>query len=298
MADQHMTNHPSFVERLGISFFHAVNKHVAWWKMPGLLGAVNLSFLRIELRGYNLHDGYASASAQGNEKDDPMPDRRFLEARNSDGKYNSLEMPLMGCTGMRFGRNFDRKYCQKPSEEELWTPNPRLVSERFMTRREFIPATTLNLLAAAWIQFQTHDWFNHELETTAAYDVPLPPNDKWHAVNGPMKVMKTKPDDVLDPSDIKCPGYRNMNTPWWDGSQIYGSTEAVTATLRMQHPDGKIELIQRNGEWFLARDTSGNVVTGFSNNWWIGMELLHTLFALEHNALCDMFRKKHPDWTG
>ena len=30
-----------------------------------------------------------------------------------------------------------------------------------MTRDEFIPATTLNVLAAAWIQFEVHDWFSH-----------------------------------------------------------------------------------------------------------------------------------------
>lgn len=43
------------------------------------------------------------------------------------------------------------------------SPNPRLVSETFMKRdvEGFKPATTLNLLAAAWIQFQVHDWFFH-----------------------------------------------------------------------------------------------------------------------------------------
>lgn len=70
----------------------------------------------------------------------------------------------MGCAGMRFGRNFPRQDTQKSTDEELWTPNPRLVSERFMTRKPdgFIPATSLNLLAAAWIQFQLHDWVFHE----------------------------------------------------------------------------------------------------------------------------------------
>jgi hypothetical protein len=110
-----------------------------------------------------LHDGYASATAQGNAQTDPIPEK-YKNARHSDGKYNSIEQPSSGCIGMRFGRNFPREYCQKPSEADLWTPNPRLVSEKFMQRKPsgFIPATTLNLLAAAWIQFQTHDWFNHE----------------------------------------------------------------------------------------------------------------------------------------
>lgn len=155
---------PSLLERLFISIFHVVNFFIPWYKLPGIIGAFNLDFLRIELRQYNLHDGYASATAQGNQSNTPLDDERFLTARNSDGRDNSLVMPRMGCTGMRFGRNFPRKYCQKPTEEELWTPNPRLVSEALMSRKpgDFKPATTLNLLAAAWIQFQVHDWVFHE----------------------------------------------------------------------------------------------------------------------------------------
>lgn len=166
-----MSFQPSFIERTTISIFHFINKFVSWFKLPAILGALNLAIMRIELRGYNLHDGYASASAQGNSHDERMDDERYLNARHSDGKFNSLELPLMGCAGMRFGRNFPRRYCQRPTEEKLWTPNPRVVSERFMARKPggFIPATTLNLLAAAWIQFQTHDWFNHELVRSDAF---------------------------------------------------------------------------------------------------------------------------------
>jgi hypothetical protein len=32
------------------------------------------------------------------------------------------------------------------------------------------------------------------------------------------------------------------------------------------------------------------------NNWWLGLEMLHTLFVLEHNAICDELAKTHPDW--
>jgi len=163
---QKRTFQPSLFERAGIAIFRTINKHIPWYKLPGLLGAFNLSALRMELRAYNLHDGYPSASPHhGNPQDVPMEDKRYLKARHSDGKFNALELPLMGCAGIRFGRNFPRSECQKPTEEELWTPDPRLVSDKFMARKEggFIPATTLNLLAAAWIQFQTHDWFNHEM---------------------------------------------------------------------------------------------------------------------------------------
>ncbi len=113
-----------------------------------------------------------------------------------------------------------------------------------------------------------------------------------------MTLPKTKPDAILDPSDVQCPGYKNTNTAWWDSSQIYGSSEATTQTLRTKDPDGKLTLTEKGTEAFLPRDDSGNPLTGFNTNWWIGLELLHTLFALEHNAICDALRKAYPSWTG
>jgi hypothetical protein len=156
---------PSLFERILVVTFHLINKLVPWHKLPRYIGALNLEAFRTELRAYNLYDGYASGEAQGNRTEDPMTDKRFVNARNSDGLYNSIELPKMGCVGMRFGRNFPRVYTPKPSDAELWNPNPRMLSEKFMARKPggFQPAATLNLLAAAWIQFQTHDWFNHEM---------------------------------------------------------------------------------------------------------------------------------------
>ncbi|KAK3369375.1 hypothetical protein B0T24DRAFT_359845 [Lasiosphaeria ovina] len=290
---------PGFTDRLGIGAFKLVNKVIPWYKLPGFLGAFNLAFLRIELRQFNLHDGYASGAAQGSAASEPLTDERFLGARNSDGKFNSLQMPLMGCAGMRLGRNFPRQFTPRPSDEDLMNPNPRTISNLFMARKEggFVPATTLNLLAAAWIQFQIHDWFNHEESAAQTLDVPLPAGgDPW--VQEHMRLHRTQPDAVLDPSDVACPGYRNLNTAWWDGSQIYGSSEAVTQTLRSKLPDGKLALDERGCAAFLPRDPDGNPLTGFNSNWWIGMELLHTLFALEHNAICDKLRGAYPSWTG
>ena len=83
-----------------------------------------------------------------------------------------------------------------------------------------------------------------------------------------------------------------------DGSQIYGSTEAVTAELRGLDPDGKLILNKDGTGAFIPRDAEGNPLTGFRDNWWVGMEMLHTLFALEHNSICDMLRRDYPDWHG
>ncbi|KAK3358021.1 heme peroxidase [Lasiosphaeria hispida] len=289
---------PSVPKRMAIGAFHLVNRAVPWHKLPAFVGALNLASLRLELRQFNLHDGHASPTAQGNATDLPLPDERYREARHSDGKFNSLERPLMGCAGMRFGRNFPRGITRKPTDEELWTPNPRMISDKFMALRDgkFIPATTLNLLAAAWIQFQIHDWFNHE-QSDEKFDIPLPPDGHpWP--HGRMQLRRTKEDAVRDPSDIKCPGYLNTNTSWWDGSQIYGSDEASTQSFRSENPDGKLTLDENGREAFLPLGINGTPLTGLNNNWWMGLELLHTLFAREHNTICERLREAYPEMTG
>ncbi|PFH61404.1 hypothetical protein XA68_17456 [Ophiocordyceps unilateralis] len=287
---------PSLLDRIMTKAFSILNKVVPWYKLPGLLGALNLAAIRTKMREDNLHDGYPPGHSAAMASDDAEPmDERFLHARNSDGKYNSLDMPRMGCAGMRFGRQFPREYCRKPTEEELWNPSPRLISETFMKRREkgFIPATTLNLLAASWIQFQTHDWMAHE-KSKDSYDIPLPKGDTWPG--GRMDLLKTKPDDILDPSDEQTPGYKNINTAWWDASQIYGSDEKTTRALRGLHEDGK--LAQVPGSEPISYDAAGVPRTGFVDNWWFGLHMLHSLWVLEHNAICDRLREAYPRWEG
>ncbi|MDX5298302.1 MAG: peroxidase, partial [Gammaproteobacteria bacterium] len=39
---------------------------------------------------------------------------------------------------------------------------------------------------------------------------------------------------------------------------------------------------------------SGKPVTGFNENWWVGLSMLHRLFTLEHNAIADMLARKYP----
>jgi hypothetical protein len=288
---------PAFFDRILIWIFKLVNKVIAWHRLPSFIGVINLLAFRDELRAYNLYDTYPAESYQGTEKTDPLADKRWLKARNSDGKFNDLKEPRMGCQGMRLGRNVPRSHTKPPNHDELLNPNPRLISDRLLARQpgQFKPATIVNLLAAAWIQFQIHDWFQHYNSTDENVDVPLPDGDKWP--DSPMKIPRTQPDEPLDETDKQYPAYRNENTHWWDASQLYGSSEAVTQTLRGKSVNGKLTLDEnKTGESFLPRDSSGIPITGFSNNWWIGLELMHTLFALEHNAICDKMAAAHPDW--
>lgn len=286
----------SFAQRLFLIWpFKALNRLVLWHRLPKWFGILNLVALRTELRAKNLYDVYPSLESQGTPQTCPMHDSRFLTARDSDGKFNDLQQPLMGCTGMRLGRNVPRAHTAAPSAEELLHPNPRIISEKLLARPDggFKPATILNLLAAAWIQFQVHDWFGHH-DSEEEVEIPLPSGDNWSDPH--MRLFRTQPDTALDENDQKYPAYRNKNSHWWDGSQLYGSSEAKTTALRAQATDGKLAL-ENNGGMVLPRDAKGIPVTGFNDNWWTGLELLHTLFALEHNAICDALKQEYPEWT-
>jgi hypothetical protein len=139
---------PSLPQRAVIFVYKGINKLIPWHKLPTYIGVLNLSAYRYELRQKNLHDVYPSPTDQGTTGHPAITDEQYL----SDGLFNDLAAPKMGCVGMRFGRNVAREHTTRPSQEELMTPNPRLISEELLKRDKFKPATSLNLLAAAWIQ--------------------------------------------------------------------------------------------------------------------------------------------------
>ena len=284
----------SFTQRALVSTFKGVNRIVAWHRLPKWIGIINLLSFRYELRAKNLHDTYPSPEHQGDKKTCPFHDTKFYSIRNSDGKFNDIEQPMMGCSGMRLGRNMPRDYTAPPDPADLMTPNPRLISEKLMKRTEFKPATIVNLLAAPWIQFMVHDWFGH-FDSTENMEVPLPEGNDWSEPK--MFVHKTLADTPLNEIDRKFPAYKNKNTHWWDGSQIYGSSEALTEVLRGKATDGKLYVEDGSADHYLPRDHRGIPISGFVDNWWTGLELLHTIFALEHNAICDELREHFPDWT-
>ena len=93
----------------------------------------------------------------------------------------------MGAVGAPFGRNvpIDDTYRQNVSE-----PNPRTVSRELLARKQFIPATTLNLLAAAWLQFEVHDWMSHgDNELEGPWEIELKEDDPWP--QHPMQIRRT-----------------------------------------------------------------------------------------------------------
>lgn len=306
---------------LNVSAFQLLNKFVPWHKLPTFLGLANLSALRQVLRAKNLHNtsGIPVTEASGLRPTVPFRSALLTE-REEDGQYNDLSKPTMGNAslnpnnafnnsdytlsnpGARFGRNIPLSEVDPTRDGGILEPSPRLVSNRLLARPVnsdgtdgFTPASILNLLAAAWIQFQTHDWFNHgnpRPMNDDPFDIPLPPGDTWPA--GKMIVRRTHPDPTRRFNDGSGPTtYTNAETHWWDSSQIYGDSPISGAKYRAGS-EGKLRIDPKTK--MIPLDPTGVEVTGLTSNWWLGLSILHNLFTLEHNAICDRLLEAFPEW--
>jgi len=268
------------------SMSYRLDRRFGWDKLPRLLGIVVLIGIRQRLRKRNLYD-----TGKGVPLQPAAEGGRHRRARTLDGSYNDLSDPAMGAVGARFGRNvpLDRTW---PDEAAMLEPNPRRVSRELLTREQFIPATTLNVLAGAWLQFEVHDWFSHGTnEQENPWEVDVADDDPWW--QRPMRIPRTR----RDPTDTETqtpPTYVTADSHWWDGSQIYGSERGFADALRARE-DGKLRLDERG---LLPQDLEQHIdVEGVAANFWLGLGVLHTLFTLEHNAICDRLRSVHPTWS-
>jgi hypothetical protein len=276
------------------SVFRVVNRFVPWHRLGVRLGLLNLEGFRHVLRRSNLIDTEVREAPPQARPVPPPPDETARVWRTFDGRSNDLSEPRMGAVGAAFGRNLRPDLRPDLFDE----PNPIVVSRELLFREIFHPATSLNLLAAAWIQFQVHDWVSHARHPLGAKDVrvPLPPGmPGWsNAAGGPpeaeMRIAGNRSfaDILPGGSDLAFP---NQVSHWWDGSEVYGADRAKAGQLR----DGA--RLRMSAEGYLPQDVSGSDVTGFSESWWLGLSGLHTLFAREHNVLCDELRSHYRGWS-
>src|SRR5690242_19492835 len=138
------------------------------------------------------------------------------------------------------------------------------------------PAPFFNVMAAFWIQFMTHDWFTHldqarndrstimsvgcaservnnveqPISAARAAELGCRPADKMEAA----LIADKPPAGTFKFENATYPKRspktsRNMNTAWWDASQIYGYDDNSRRRMRRDPNDAaKLQLInERSG---------------------------------------------------
>ena len=267
-----------------------MDSHIGFARLPRPIALVVLIGDRMRRRRANLRDPADTPVSWGPE---PLGRRRVLH-RTTTGANNDVVFPEMGGAGQIFGRNVPIEFTEP---QDVMHPSPRVISEKLLARNSFKPATSLNLLAAAWLQFEVHDWLSHGLnEAGDPFELELSPTDPW-SHERPMRVERTKqgPPTV----DGQPPTFRNTETHWWDASQVYGSAPEIENFLRTR-VGGKLHLTEEGllpfnpARFPLGREVN---LAGVAGNWWVGQAMLHTLMMREHNTICDFLAAKHPDWA-
>jgi hypothetical protein len=220
-----------------------------WDRLPVPLALATILIYRNRLRRENLYDTETAAT-----RNRPVQEgERHLTARTADGTYNDLGAPRMGSAGTRFGRNvpIDRTH---PDYERLMQPNPRTVSSELLTRETFLPATTLNLLAAAWIQFMLRDWVSHgKSPKENPWEVPLADEDPWP--ERPMRILRTQDDPTRTPEEGSVPsvsGGAETGMANWAG--LRGAERASGAFISHEAPVKRSRLHRRGRTVLLQED--------------------------------------------
>jgi hypothetical protein len=153
----------------------------------------------------------------------------LITHRTLTGICNDLVNPLMGSSGMPFGRNmqFDATFPRLGLNEltqnrhagriDLLQPDPQLISRKLFSREQsegnrcnrgagdgsfsvdtncdYLKAPFFNVLAAFWIQFMTHDWFSHTSEGRNA-----PQLQTAGCVSDEARALGCREADRLEPS--------------------------------------------------------------------------------------------------
>src|SRR5262249_5929602 len=153
-------------------------------------------------------------------------DERSKMFRRLDGTCNDQQNPAMGAANVRFGRNVP--LASAGPDPNLLVPSPREVSRKLLSRPlgsngapvvQEVPF--LNMFAATWIQFMSHDWFSHgsiEREGTHANEelirIPLASDDPFRQEG--MTEFLARKTETRAPDAGRTPSFYNENTHWWD----------------------------------------------------------------------------------
>ncbi len=134
--------------------------------------------------------------------------------------------------------------------------------------------------------------------------IPLAKEDtEWAAATGQTEIVirRSVPDPTprLTRRTRRCtaiPSHtggtlRRLRHWTFGGNNALGWRGRQTEGRRRRHGDASAA----RSESVAPNSQAGIDLTGFNNNYWVGLSVLHTLFVREHNYLCDELYKRYAD---
>ncbi|RUS85745.1 hypothetical protein EGW08_006459, partial [Elysia chlorotica] len=257
--------------------------------------------------------------------------------RSFDGSCNNLANPSYGQTGSAFRRILAPAYggdgtgstprLSASSGGDL--PNPRAISVLIHDPADFTH-DSFTQMVMQWGQFLDHDITDTPTASNATvccYDSLVTSNEVHSDVTtggACFPIIIAEGDRYFDTVSTRCmvfyrsdpitdsDGVRqqyNAATPWIDGSQIYGTSETVAASLR-SGSQGKLLVRTIGDEDFLPEDSSSSDSVCFVResgeycflagdhrvNVFAGLSAFHTIFVRYHNTICDRLLALNPSW--
>jgi len=244
------------------------------------------------------------------------------EVRNIDGSANNLLHPEWGAVHNPILRVTTNGYSDSISAPAgLNRPNPRHISNVLFAQSELIN-DPLGLSDFTWVfgQFIDHDitLFHDSEDPSDFMPIRVPMGDAHFDPMRTGEVMIPLMRNAASRGTIQQPRSPSNNiSAFIDGSGIYGSDDFRAFWVRSLQ-DGKLKM---TADKLLPFNTQGGELQApididapsmamenpFAKNWFIAGDVranentlllcLHTLFAREHNRLCDELKASNPSWT-
>lgn len=167
---------------------------------------------------------------------------------------------------------------------------PRLISNRVVAQAGSIPEQTgLSDMVWQWGQFLDHDLdFMPAQVPYESFPIAVPADDAYFDPSGigtvALPFLRSNYDPTTGKSAANPRQQINQSTTWIDGSQIYGSTDALAQQLRTG-TNGKLKTSTGNLLPFDPTHPTQFWAGDPRVNEQIGLIAMHTLFVREHNRL-------------
>lgn len=251
--------------------------------------------------------------------DDGGPDHNYLtdlQPREADGSGNNAANPDWGSTQSTFIRLVPAAY-EDGISEPIERENPREISNAIAAQDGDIPNTFgASDLFTFFGQFIDHDMDLTLEDRSDVYETDVPAGDPVFGAKDSFEIGRSKPVDGTGETGPR--EHANAITSYLDASNIYGSSDTVTALLRA---DGGTSAYMRTSEGDYA-PTMGEIkadnpnlplpdealaVGGATDDFYVAGDVranenvaltsMHTVWLREHNTQVDRLKELHPEWS-